>query len=105
MKLRVAVFVGLLSLFWVPQAAAGEATPWKRDEVAEHRFKLASGDKVTEYSFGANGTVLAVVGRKNGPVTGPAWQWRVEEGRLQILEGDRVIESLMLLKTEGEPLP
>jgi len=30
------------------------------------------------------------------------FQWRIEGGQLQILEGDRVIESLTLLKAEGK---
>jgi hypothetical protein len=102
MKLRVAVIAGLFFLLWVSMVAAIEAIEWKRDQVAEHRFELVSGDKVTEYCFCANGVVLATVGLKNGPVAGPVFQWRIEGGQLQILEGDRVIESLTLLKAEGK---
>ena len=104
MKLRIAVIAGLFSLLWVSMVAAIETIEWKRDQVAGHRFELVSGDKVTVYDFGANGVVLATVGLKNGPVTGPVFQWRIEGGQLQILEGDRVIESLTLLKAEGKTI-
>jgi hypothetical protein len=83
--------------------------PWVRAEVIGLSLNRLDHDGYfEEWSFGA-GSVAATFGHKRGPVTGPAFDWRIRGRWLQILDFDdsgrhRVSTEFELLCREGSIL-
>ena len=65
---------------------------------------LIHDTKIENYRFGKNGVVLAEFGQKNGPITGPALRWAIEDGVLVVSKDDAVREKLELVEQSEEQL-
>jgi hypothetical protein len=88
---------------------AARPLPWVRAQVIGLEVNRHDRDGYFEaWSFG-DGSVAATFGREGGPVTGPAFDWRIRGRRLQILDFDdrgrhKVHTQFELLCREGSVL-
>ena len=66
-----------------------------KDEVArlfDHRLTLIHEAAVQRLQFCAEGSVLATVGTKNGPICAPLWTWSLTgDGRLLVYDEKRFL--------------
>ena len=76
---------------------------WSDDEIAGLSLELTDSERVESLQFKPGGRVLATLGSK-AAVTAPIWQWKLVEGRLQILNGDKLHEELTLVSRDDKTL-
>jgi hypothetical protein len=58
---------------------------------------LVDEERIESYRFGENGIVAAQIGKVSGPITGPAFRWKIQTDHLVITDGDKVIQNLELV--------
>jgi hypothetical protein len=75
----------------------------KKEDVAGRRLSLQHDTKVEVYQLKETGSALAQLGVKNGPITGPVLQWKVEENRLVIADGQNARQRFEVIeKSSGQ---
>jgi hypothetical protein len=65
---------------------------WQRSELVGYRYELNHPETLQQFSFDANGDVIANIGQRDGPVAGPILNWELTtNGVLVIKDHDQRI--------------
>ena len=94
---RVATAVILLVL--ASMAVAAAASPpvrWTHDAVVDLRVALRDPKRIESYSCTRQGLVAVELGTRDG-VMSPLWNWRIHDGRLQLVDEETVREEFTLI--------
>ena len=71
----------------------------------DRTLDLVSDTLVTSYHFGISGRVSATIGKKNGPMAAPLFNYRVvSDDSIEILHSNERIERWTGIRVEGELL-
>lgn len=71
----------------------------------DRTLELVSDTLANSYCFNATGRVAATIGKKNGPMAAPLFDYRVvSEDSIEILHGNDRIERWTRIRTDGNLL-
>lgn len=66
------------------------------------RLTLVSGTDIESYRFNPNGSVVATLGKKNGPACGPLFRYSVlSEDGIELSSSERVIATWTRIEIDG----
>ena len=69
------------------------------------RLTLVSETDIESYWFNPNGSVVATLGKKNGPACGPLFRYRVlSEDGIELSSSERVIATWTRIEIDGDVL-
>ena len=69
------------------------------------RLDLVSETDIETYRFNTGGSVTATLGKKNGPVCGPLFHYRVlSEDSIELSSSERVIATWTRIEIDGDVL-
>jgi hypothetical protein len=82
--------------------ASATAADLKESDVSGKRWALVDQRRIEVYRLGEDGVVLAQFGSKDGPVTGPVFSWKIDQGFLVIETGKSVHEKFTLVEKKDD---
>lgn len=88
----------------VGKPAAPPVAQWTREIVASLTMELIDPIAIEWMSFTPNGYVATCYGRKGGWITAPAFEWRLDRGRLQIVNEGQVMEELTFVSRDASTI-
>ena len=96
MQRAASIIVSLVLALGPLAAAASAPVEWTHDTVIDLRFVLRDPKRIESYSCTRQGLVAVELGTRDG-VMSPLWNWRIDDGRLQLVDDERVREEFTLI--------